>query len=113
MKYETSDFPKQVCVLFFFFVCMVAGEAESPWRASVHTRVAAEGQFPCGCVGLRDAEIPVLVNAHRGSVGVPAGMGEEQILKARQHLRATGRNNSQGPRSSVTTTALVKASYND
>lgn len=51
-----------------------------------HTRVAAEGQFSSGCVGLGDVEIPVFVNAHRGSVSVPAGVGEQKVLKARQHL---------------------------
>lgn len=50
------------------------------------TRVAAEGQFPSGCVGLSDVEIPVFVNAHSGSVSVPAGVGEQEVLKARQHL---------------------------
>lgn len=82
-------------VWFVFSLCMVAGEAAT--RACVHTRVAAEGQFPCGRVGLRDAEVPVLVDAHGGSVGVPAGVGEEQVLKARQHLRATGRNPQSRP----------------
>lgn len=82
----------------FCFLCMVAGEAESPSCASELTRVAAEGQFACGCVGLRDVEIPVLVNAHGGSVGVPAGVGEEQVLEARQHLRATGANPQSRPK---------------
>lgn len=78
-----------------FFLCTVAGEAASPRRASAPTRVAAEGEFPCGCVGLGDAEIPVLVNAHGGGVGVPAGVGEEQVLKARQHLRAENKSRGQ------------------
>lgn len=51
-----------------------------------HTRVAAEGQFPSGCVGLSDVEIPVFVNAHGGGVSVPAGVGKQEVLKARQHL---------------------------
>lgn len=75
-----------VCFLLLFR--MDTGEAESARRASVRTRVAAEGQLPRCCVGLRDTEIPVLVNTHRGSVGVPAGVGEQQVLKARQHLKA-------------------------
>lgn len=35
---------------------------------------------------LGDVEIPVFVNAHGGSVRVPAGVGEQEVLKARQHL---------------------------
>lgn len=50
-------------------------------------RVAAEGQLPGGRVGLGHVEIPVLVDAHGGSVGVPAGVGEQQVLIAGQHLR--------------------------
>lgn len=67
---------------------MDAGEAECAWHASVHTRVAAEGQLPRCRVLLCDTEIPVLVNTHCGSIGVPAGVGEQQVLKAWQHLKA-------------------------
>lgn len=37
-------------------------------------------------MGLSDMEIPVLVNAHRSSVCVPAGVGKQEVLKAGQHL---------------------------
>lgn len=37
-------------------------------------------------MGLSDVEIPMFVNAHGGSVSVPAGVGEQEVLKARQHL---------------------------
>lgn len=78
-----------IIVLHGSHVCFVfAGEAECAWRASVHTRVAAEGQLPRCRVRLCDTEIPVLVNTHCGSIGVPAGVGEQQVLKARQHLQA-------------------------
>ena len=72
------------CYLLRIFV------KESSW--GLHTRVAAEGHFPCGCVGLCDAEVPVLVEPHCGSVGIPAGVGKQEVLKARQHLRKTAEN---------------------
>lgn len=50
------------------------------------TRVAAEGQFPSGRVGLSDVEVPVFVDTHCGSVRVPAGVRKEEVLKARKHL---------------------------
>lgn len=53
----------------------------------MRTRVAAEGQFPCGCVGLSDVEIPVFVDPHRGGVRVPAGVCKQEVLEAGQHLR--------------------------
>lgn len=40
-------------------------------------------------MGLSDTEIPVFVNAHRGSVRVPAGVGKQEVLKAGQHLNGT------------------------
>lgn len=58
------------------------------------TRVAAEGQFPSGRVGVSDVEIPVFVDTHCGSVCVPAGVGKQEVLKTRQHLR-WGTENSQ------------------
>lgn len=60
--------------------------------AYIRTRVAAEGQFPSGRVGLSDTEIPVFVDPHRGGVRVPAGVGEQQVLKAGQHLRGRTEN---------------------
>lgn len=51
-----------------------------------HTWVAAEGQFPGGCVGLGDVEIPVFVDPHCSSVRVPAGVGKQEVLKAGHHL---------------------------
>lgn len=59
-------------------------EKDRPGR--LVTRVAAEGQFPGGCVRLGDVEIPVLVDAHGGSVCVPAGMGKQEVLIAWKHL---------------------------
>lgn len=56
-----------------------------------HTRVATEGQFPCGRVWLGYMEIPVFVNPHCGGICVPAGVGKQEVLKARQHLRGTNR----------------------
>lgn len=53
----------------------------------LHTRVAAEGQFPRGRVRISDAEVPVFVDPHGGSVRVPAGVGKQEVLKARKHLR--------------------------
>lgn len=55
-----------------------------------HTRVAAEGQFPSGRVGLSDAEVPVFVDPHCGSVSVPAGVGKQEVLKTWQDLRGRG-----------------------
>lgn len=55
--------------------------------ASLCTRVAAKGQLSSGRVGLSDTKIPVFVDPHCGSVGVPAGMGEQEVLVARQHLK--------------------------
>ncbi len=36
---------------------------------------------------LLQSEVPVFVDAHGGSVCVPAGVSEQQVLKARQHLK--------------------------
>lgn len=58
----------------------------------LHTRVAAEGQFPSGCVGLRHMEVPVFVDPHGGGVRVPAGMGKQEVLITRQHLRKRRKN---------------------
>lgn len=63
---------------------------EDAW--GLHTRIAAEGQFSSGCVGLSDAEIPVFVDPHGGSVRVPAGVGKQEVLKAGQHLKGEDRN---------------------
>lgn len=61
-----------------------------------HTRVAAEGQFPSGRMGLSDAEVPVFVDPHGGGVRVPAGVGKQEVLKAREHLRGrTDRNKAE------------------
>ena len=62
-------------------------------RQSVRTRVAAEGQLSRGGVRVADVEVPVLVDPRGGGVGVPAGVGEEQVLKARRHL---GTNQREG-----------------
>lgn len=67
------------------------GQAELPWV--LHTRVAAEGQFPSGRVGLSNVEIPVFVNPQCGSVRVPAGVGKKEVLKAGQHLNRNTENN--------------------
>lgn len=69
----------------------VFGQAEVPWV--LPTRVAAEGQFPSGRVGLSNVEIPVFVNPQCGSVRVPAGVGKKEVLKAGQHLNRNTENN--------------------
>ena len=58
-------------------------------RECICTRVAAEGHLCSGCVLTRDPEVPVFVDAHAGSVGEPARVSKEQVLKARQHLGQT------------------------
>lgn len=59
------------------------------------TRVAAEGQFSSGSVGVSDVEVPVFVDTHCGSVCVPAGVGKQEVLKAGQHLRWGAESNLQ------------------
>lgn len=51
------------------------------------TRVAAEGELSCGRMWLIQLEVPVFVDAHGGGVRVPAGVSEQQVLKARQYLK--------------------------
>ncbi len=77
--------------------------------SSQHTRVAAEGQFPSGRVGLSDTEIPVFVDPHCGSVRVPAGVGKQEVLKAGQHLRGRTENNKVELDSTVNMVLCVSA----
>ena len=58
-------------------------------RECMCTRVAAEGHLCSGCVCPREPEVPVFVDAHAGSIGEPARVSKEQVLKARQHLGQT------------------------
>lgn len=74
-------------------LCLVLVE-ETFW--GLHTRVAAEGQFPSGCVGLRHTEVPVFVDTHGGGVRVPAGMGKQEVLVTRQHLRKRRKKQQDG-----------------
>lgn len=66
-------------------------EQTNQWtnESIVHTRVAAEGQFPRGCVRFAQLEVPVFVDAHGGGERVPAGVSEQQVLIAGQHLKHT------------------------
>lgn len=62
------------------------------WVAAVPTWVAAEGQLARGSVGLTEVEVPVLVDAHGGSVCIPARVGKQQVLKPREHLEGGERD---------------------
>lgn len=41
-------------------------------------------------------EVPVFIDAHGGSVCVPAGVSKQQVFKARQHLRHKRRESEFG-----------------
>ena len=75
---------KHRCTSFISF--NMKYETGVPEHPEARTRVAAEGHFARGGVGLFDSEIPVLVDAQCGRVGVPAGVSQQQVLKPRQHL---------------------------